>query len=643
MACNSGCCSHHNNNNIKNLKSKNHYNGKIKILITKIILSIFFLILGFAISKHNFKVLLFLVSYFIIGKEILHSAFKNILKGKIFDENFLMSIATLGAFIIGEYPEGIAVMIFYQIGELFQEIALNNSKKSIINLMNLKPDYANLEKNNKIEKVSPETVKKGDIIIIKPGEKIPLDGKIISGNTLCDTSTITGESLPRELSIEDEVLSGFINISSLIYVKVTKTFENSTISKIIDLVENSANKKSKTENFIKKFAKYYTPVITLIAFIIAIFPPLLFNQPFHNWFYRALVFLVISCPCALVLSIPLGFFGGIGSASKHGILIKGSNFLEALNSVDTIIMDKTGTLTKGIFKVTKINNYKISKEELLMYAAHSESFSNHPIAKSILQEYEKNYGSIDNSIIDNYTEISGYGIKASINGKSIIIGNEKFMNKENISIINSNEIGTIIHICIDNDYKGNILISDEIKEESKEAITEMKKLNINNIIMLTGDNNIISQNIAQKLNINTVFSELLPHEKVEILEKIYKKKHNTNKKIIFVGDGINDAPILARADIGIAMGGIGSDIAIETADIVIMNDDPKKVVTAIKIAEKTKKIVWQNIFFSIFVKIIVLFLGAGGIATMWEAVFADVGVALIAIFNAMKIIKTKFD
>ena len=615
-------------------------------------------VLGIFIPKTLFipKLALFLVSYFIIGGDVLLSAVKNILKGQVFDENFLMAIATVGAFAIGEYPEGVAVMLFYQLGELFQGIAVNNSRKSIIALMDIRPDYANLKTDNGIKKVNPEEIKVADIIVVKPGEKVPLDGKIINGNSAFDTSALTGESLPREAKTGDNVLSGFINKTGLVEIEVAKVFSESTVSKILNLVENASSKKSKTENFITKFAKYYTPVVVITALIMAIFPPLLISgATFTDWIYRALIFLVVSCPCALIISIPLGFFGGIGGASKHGILVKGANYLEALNDVESVVMDKTGTLTKGVFKVTEINvenNVKINDFEnnktdltqslLLKYAAHIEKFSNHPIAQSIVSEYENTVTKIDESVIKDFEEISGFGIKANINNHQILAGNSKLMNLENIKFTEKENLGTVIYIVFDGQYIGNILISDEIKADSPKAIKGMKANGIKEIVMLTGDNNAIGKNIAQKLGIDKVFAELLPNEKVEKLEEIYKTKSEKGK-VVFVGDGINDAPVLARADIGIAMGGVGSDAAIEAADVVIMNDEPSKIVTAMKIAKKTKTIVWQNITLAFAVKLIVLILGLFGDATMWEAVFADVGVALLAVLNATRVLKYKVD
>ena len=649
---------HHHSHSHSRVHSHSHTHGegdtdkiKKKLLIGGIIF-----VLGIFIPKTLFipKFAVFLVSYFIIGGDVLVSAVKNILRGQVFDENFLMSIATIGAFAIGEYPEGVAVMLFYQLGELFQGIAVNNSRKSIIALMDIRPDYANLKTDTEIKKVNPDEIKVADIIVVKPGEKVPLDGKIITGNSTFDTSALTGESLPREAKTGDIVLSGFINKTGLVEIEVTKVFSESTVSKILDLVENSSSKKSKTENFITKFAKYYTPIVVITALIMAIFPPLLIpNTTFTDWIYRALIFLVVSCPCALIISIPLGFFGGIGGASKHGILVKGANYLEALNDVESIVMDKTGTLTKGVFKVTEINvenNVKINDFEnnktdltqplLLKYAAHIEKFSNHPIAQSIVSEYENSIAKTDESIVKDFKEISGFGIKANINNHQILAGNSKLMNSENIRFDKKENLGTVVYITFNRQYIGNILISDEIKEDSPKAIRGMKANGIKEIVMLTGDNNAIGKNIAEKLEIDKVFAELLPNEKVEKLEEIYKTKSEKGK-VVFVGDGINDAPVLARADIGIAMGGVGSDAAIEAADVVIMNDEPSKIVTAMKIAKKTKTIVWQNIALAFAVKLIVLVLGLFGDATMWEAVFADVGVALLAVLNATRVLKYK--
>ena len=588
------------------------------------------------------KIILFLISYIIIGGHVLTTAFKNILKGQFFDENFLMAVATIGAFAIGEYHEAVAVMFFYQVGELFQSMAVNKSRKSIASLMNIRPDYANLKVRSNITKVSPEEVKINDFIVVKPGEKVPLDGIITEGSSSFDTSALTGESLPVSKNIGEKVLSGSVNKTGLVTIKVTKLFSESTVSKILDLVENANSKKSKTENFITKFARYYTPTVVGIAVLMAIIPPFVMkNTTFYEWLYKALVFLVLSCPCALVISIPLGFFGGIGGASRHGILIKGGNYLEALNNVETVVMDKTGTLTKGVFKVTEINpENNITKEELLQYAAYAESFSTHPIAESVIKEYQKNNLQIDKSLIKNYEEISGYGIKTEVNGKSVIAGNIKLMNLENIKTENNSQTGTVVYVAIDGKYAGNLLISDEIKEDSLRAIEDMKKIGVKKTVMLTGDSKAIGESIAEKLNIDKAYTELLPSDKVEKIEEIFEER-KSNSKILFVGDGINDAPVLARADIGVAMGGVGSDTAIEAADVVIMNDEPSKIVTAIKIAKKTRTIVWQNIALALGVKIITLVLGVMGFATIWAAIFADVGVALLAILNAARVIRMK--
>lgn len=625
--------------------------GKIK---KKLLIGGVLFVLGIFVPKTLFipKLAVFLVSYLVIGGDVLLSAFKNILNGQVFDENFLMAIATIGAFVIGEYPEGVAVMLFYQLGELLQGIAVNNSRKSIVSLMDIRPDYANIKVGEGIKKVSPEEIKVGEIIVVKPGEKVPLDGKIVKGASTFDTSALTGESLPREAKAGDDVLSGFINKNGLIEIQVAKVFSESTVSKILYLMENAGSKKSKTENFITKFARYYTPAVVITALIVAIFPPLLIQgATFSDWIYRALIFLVVSCPCALVISIPLGFFGGIGGASRHGILIKGTNYLEVLNNLESVVMDKTGTLTKGIFKVTevnaenniKINDFQNNKTELtkpllLKYAAHIEKFSNHPIAQSIVAEYENSVSKVDENVVKDFEEISGFGIKVNINNHQFLAGNSKLMNLENITFDKKENLGTAIYLAADGKYIGNILISDEVKEDSARAIKGMKENGVKEIVMLTGDNEAIGKNIAEKLGIDKVFTELLPNEKVEKLEEIYKTKSEKGK-VAFVGDGINDAPVLARADLGIAMGGAGSDAAIEAADVVIMNDEPSKIVTAIKIAKKTKEIVWQNITIAFAIKIVVMALGLFGDATMWEAVFADVGVALLAVLNATRVLR----
>lgn len=579
----------------------------------------------------------FLISYVLSGREVIVRAIKNILRGEIFDENFLMAIATIGAFIIGNYPEGVAVMLFYQIGELFQDYAVSKSRNSISSLMDIRPDYANLLINNELKVVSPETVQIGSYIVVKPGEKIPLDGKIIEGTSLVDTTALTGESVPREVYAGDNVLSGFINTNGVLTIEVEKDFEDSTVSKILDLVENASSKKAPTEKFITKFARVYTPIVTISALLLAIIPPLVIpSATFSEWVYRALIFLVISCPCALVVSIPLGFFGGIGGASKNGILIKGSNYLEVLNAVDTIVFDKTGTLTKGVFKVTEINpKGELSKEELLEYAAYAESYSNHPIALSIMKEYRN---SVNQDIITEYEEVAGKGIKVKLNGKKVAAGNSKLMESENIPYEAAENNGSIIHVSIEDVYAGYIIISDELKEDSKEAILKLKESGIKNIVMLTGDTKKVGQSVAKELGIDKVYTDLLPNEKVEKLEELMKGRKG-KEKIMFVGDGINDAPVLALSDIGVAMGGLGSDAAIEAADVVLMTDEPSKLVTAFKVSKKTRRIVWQNIIFAFGVKLLFLIFGAFGLANMWEAVFADVGVALIAVLNAMRVMK----
>lgn len=577
---------------------------------------------------------IYLASYILVGGEVVTRAFKNIIRGQVFDENFLMAIATIGAFAVKEFPEGVAVMLFYQVGELFQDMAVDRSRKSISALMDIRPDYATLIVENGEKRVDPEDVEIGDKIIVKPGEKIPLDGKVFEGKSMVNTSALTGESVPREVEADDDVLAGFINLNGVLKIDVTKEFGESTVAKILDMVQNASSKKAPTENFITKFARYYTPVVVIAALALALIPPLvIYGAAFSIWIHRALVFLVVSCPCALVISIPLGFFGGIGGASKNGILVKGSNYLEALNNVDTVVFDKTGTLTKGVFKVTKLSpKGDITSDELLKYAAFAESYSNHPIAASILNEYGK---AVDKDEISDYEEISGHGIKVKVDGKEILTGNIKLMNKENIGCDDADEAGTVVHVAIDKTYAGYIVISDEVKEDSKKAILGLKGLGINRTVMLTGDNKQTGEKTAKELGLDEAYTELLPDQKVEKLEMLDKQK-SPKGKLVFVGDGINDAPVLARADIGIAMGGLGSDAAIEAADVVIMTDEPSKIASAIRIAKRTKSIVWQNIIFALAVKAIVLLLGAIGIATMWEAVFADVGVSLIAVLNSMR-------
>lgn len=582
---------------------------------------------------------LFFISYLIVGGEVLLKAVKNIFRGQVFDENFLMSVATIGAFAIQEFPEGVAVMLFYQVGEYVQGIAVNRSRKSITELMDIRPDYANLKAGNDSRKVSPEEINVGDLILVKPGEKVPLDGKVVEGRSMVDTSALTGESVPRDVEQGNEVLSGFINKNGVLTVEVTKVFGESTVTKILDLVQNASSRKAPTENFITKFARYYTPVVVLIAVALAVVPPIVIEDAtFSEWVYRALVFLVISCPCALVISIPLGFFGGIGGASKKGVLVKGSNYLEALNNVEVVVFDKTGTLTKGVFKVTEVytqNGYTV--DELVEYAAYAESYSSHPIAVSIIKEYGKE---INKEEIDDYNEISGHGIKVKVKGHEVLAGNVKLMTKENIDFKGIDAAGTVVYIAIDRKFAGSILISDEIKEDAKEAVSGLKQLGVRKTVMLTGDSKSIADKVSGQLGLDAYYAELLPNQKVEEIEKLDREKSKKGK-LLFVGDGINDAPVLARADVGIAMGALGSDAAIEAADVVIMTDEPAKVVSGIKIAKRTRTIVWQNIILAMAVKFIVLLLGAGGVATIWEAVFADVGVALIAVLNAARVLNVR--
>ena len=606
-----------------------------KIIIT-VILFIIALVVPFANEWINKAI--FIVSYLIVGLEVIKEALEHLFKGKLFDENFLMAIATIGAFGVGEFPEAVSVMLFYQIGELFQNYAVDKSRKSIASLMDIRPDFANIKIGDKIEKVNPEEVKIGDIIVVKPGERIPLDGTVIEGKSMIDTASLTGESVPRNVSINDEVLSGCINQNGLLTIKVNKEFGESTVNKILDLVENASSKKSKSENFITKFAKYYTPIVVIIAVILAIVPPLVLKDAsFTDWLYRALTFLVVSCPCALVISIPLGFFGGIGGASKIGILVKGSNYLEALANTELVVFDKTGTLTEGVFEVQKVESKGISKEDLLRYTAYAENNSTHPIATSVKKAYGKE---INVTNISKVEEISGFGVIANVEGKDILVGNEKLMKEKNIQYTKCNEIGTILYVAIENEFAGYIVISDKVKKDSAKAISNLKNMNIKKTVMLTGDKKEVGENIAEKLRIDEVYTELLPDGKVKKVEELLKEK-DAKAKLAFVGDGINDAPVLAISDIGIAMGGLGSDAAIEAADVVIMTDEPSKLVDAIKISKKTMRIVKENIIFAISIKIAVLILSAFGLSTMWEAVFADVGVSIIAIINALRALNTK--
>ncbi len=591
-----------------------------------------------SLNNEWLQIALFIISYIIVGGDVVKRAVKNIFKGQVFDENFLMSIATIGAFFIGKYPEGVAVMLFYQVGELFQSYAVGKSRKSIASLMDIRPDYANVKKGDELVKVDPDEVQIGDIIVIKAGEKIPLDGKVIEGSSMIDTSALTGESIPREVEVGSDILSGCININGVITAEVTKEFGESTVSKILDLVENASSKKSNSEQFITKFARYYTPVVVIIAVFLAIIPPLVIDgATFSDWIYRALAFLVVSCPCALVISIPLSFFGGIGGASKKGVLVKGSNYLEALAETEIVVFDKTGTLTKGVFNVQEIHPEGVSKEELLELTAHAESYSNHPISLSLKRAYSKE---IDNGRISDVEEISGHGVIATVDGKKVMAGNIKLMKMMDIPYFKGELIGTIVHVAVNNKYIGYIVIADEVKEDSAQAIKELKAANIKQTVMLTGDNKSIGSKVAKELGLDKVYAELLPADKVEKLEELFSQKSKKGK-LAFVGDGINDAPVLARADIGIAMGGLGSDAAIEAADVVIMTDEPSKIATTMKISKKTLKIAHQNIVFAIGIKIIVLILSAFGITTMWAAIFADVGVTIIAVLNAFRALNVK--
>lgn len=579
-----------------------------------------------------YSLALYLSAYLVIGGDVLLRAGRNILRGRVFDENFLMSIATIGAFAIAEYPEAVAVMLFYQVGEAFQSFAVNRSRRSITKLMDIKPEYANLKKGNTDVKVPPEDVSIGDIIVIKPGERFPLDGTVVCGSSFADTTALTGESVPRSVNPGDYVYSGFINGSGLIEVEVKKTFGESAVSKILELVENASSRKARAENFISRFARVYTPAVVISAALIALVPPVLFGQLLSDWLGRALVFLVISCPCALVISIPLGFFGGIGAASRKGVLVKGGNYLEALKDIKTIVFDKTGTLTQGVFKVSEVSVYNgFSAEDVLEFAAYAESSSTHPIAKSILSAYEAKGKTVHKSEISGYEEISGYGIKAAVGGRQVLAGSSKLLESSGIAVPECVQ-GTSVYIAVDGKAAGAISIADSLKPDAIQAIADIKAAGVERIVMLTGDRQESAKKIAGELGIDEFYAELLPQDKVSRLEELMCG----GVKTAFVGDGINDAPVLARADIGIAMGGLGSDAAIEAADIVIMNDEPSRLAPAIRIARKTKRIVLQNIALAMGVKLIVLALGAGGIATLWEAVFADVGVALLAILNAMR-------
>ena len=628
-------------------------NKKQKKVLTRIIISTVLLVLIAILTSEKLgipflsdngivQLILYLIPYFVIGYDILKKAFKGIMNRQVFDENFLMAVATVGAICLSEYREGVAVMLFYQIGELFQSYAVGKSRRNISELMDIRPDYANIEGENGLEQVDPDEVEIGTIIVVSPGEKVPIDGVVVEGNASVNTSALTGESVPRTVSVGDEVISGCINMTGVLKIRTTKEFGESTVSKILELVENSSSKKSRSENFISRFAHYYTPAVCYGALALAVIPPvirLIMGLPveFGEWIYRALTFLVISCPCALVISIPLSFFAGIGGASKAGVLVKGSNYLEALASVKHIVFDKTGTLTKGIFEVTGVHHSNMDRDELLELAAHAESFSSHPIGKSVQAAYGK---TIDQSRVTDIEEISGKGVTAKVDGRKVAIGNSKLMELYFVPYKDCHDVGTILHIAVDDEYAGHIVISDVLKDNSKDAIKRLNRMGVNHTVMLTGDSKAVADHVAGELGISEVNSELLPGDKVSKVEELLDAKPS-KEKLAFVGDGINDAPVLSRADVGIAMGALGSDAAIEAADIVLMDDDPLKIVKAIGISKKCMRIVYENIYFAIGVKLICLLLGALGIANMWLAIFADVGVMVIAVLNAIRALMVK--
>ena len=625
----------------KDEHDRNHDHDDLKKMLYFIIPSLLLFIIGILLRYYYemdnaFVFGIFTMSYLLVGWKVLRNAVVNSVRGNVFDENFLITIATLGAFAIREYPEAVGVMLFYVVGEFFQDLAVNRSRRSIKSLLALKAEYASLKVGEKIVKVKPEELKVGDIIVIKPGERVPVDGIIIEGSSNVDTSALTGESVPRTVKEGEEILSGMVNLSGLLTVKVTKELKESTISRILELVENASARKAKTEKLITRFARYYTPAVVGLAALIALIPPLAFGEPFSDWLYRALVLLVISCPCALVLSIPLGYFGGIGKSAREGILVKGSNFLDALSKATIVAFDKTGTLTKGVFKVTKIEMRNgFTEEEIIKFAALAEAHSNHPIAKAIKEAYGKE---INEAEIKEHENIAGHGVKARIDGVEVMVGNDRLLHRFNIEHDTCRVKGTVAHVVINGKYAGYIIISDEIKEDAPIAVRDLKRLGVKRVIMVTGDNREVAAEIAKQLGLDSFYAELLPEDKVKIIEELEKEKA-PNDKIVFVGDGINDAPVLARADVGVAMGALGSDAAIETADVVIMDDKPSKLPRGIRIARKTRRIVWQNIIFALGVKLVFIGLGILGEATMWEAVFADVGVALIAVFNAMRILR----
>ena len=613
-----------------------------KMLIRIIIAAVLIVVFSLLPAEGYLRVVLFMIPYLVIGYDILKKAFKGILNKQVFDENFLMAVATVGAILLGDYSEGVAVMLFYQIGELFQSYAVGKSRRNISELMDIRPDYANIEKDGTLEQVDPDEVEIGTIIVVQPGEKVPIDGVITEGTSTLNTSALTGESLPRDAKAGDEVISGCINMTGLLKIRTTKEFGESTVSKILELVENSSSRKSKSENFISKFAKYYTPAVCYGALALALIPPivlLIMGKPamWGDWIYRALTFLVISCPCALVISIPLSFFAGIGGASNQGILVKGSNYLETLAQTKYVVFDKTGTVTQGVFEVSGIHHNEMPDEKLLEYAALAECSSSHPISKSLQKAYGK---PIDRNRVTDIEEISGNGVIAKVDGISVAAGNTKLMNRLGIAYQDCHHVGTVVHMAIDGKYAGHILISDIIKPHAKEAIAELKKAGISKTVMLTGDSKRVADQVAEELGIQEVYSELLPADKVSRVEELLNQKSEKDK-LAFVGDGINDAPVLSRADIGIAMGALGSDAAIEAADIVLMDDDPLKISKAIKIARKCIRIVYENIYFAIGIKVLCLILGALGIANMWMAIFADVGVMIIAVLNAIRTLFVK--
>ena len=642
--CCQGDCSRHDEQHLhKHASSHEHIVRELKV--TEILKEQKNLLLGFVIFliavlfplQQRVEIVLYLMSYLLIGGNVIGAVWRHIKRGEIFDENFLMTVATVGAFCIGEYPEAIAVMLFYEIGELFQSYAVNRSRHSITSLLDIRADHANLVTESSVEEVNPEVVSVGDYIIIKPGERVPLDGEIVEGQCYLDTSALTGESVPRLVSVGDPILSGCINTNALVKVRVTKVAGESTVARILELVENASSKKAQTERFITRFARVYTPIVVLLAILIAIIPPFVFQASFSIWLYRALSFLVVSCPCALVVSIPLGFFAGLGGASKQGVIIKGGNYLEALTHADTVVFDKTGTLTKGVFKVIETHPVNMTEDAFIKFAAYAESQSNHPIAKSIVEAYGH---SIDETVISNYEEVAGKGIKAMVNEQQILIGNATLMKESSLEVLSVSATGTIIHMAVNQVYVGYIVIADEIKETSKAAISKLKQQGVSQVIMLTGDQERIAKQVAEELGVDRVYAELLPYQKVEHVEQLLANQ-SKNKSLVFVGDGMNDAPVLARADVGVAMGAIGSDAAIEAADVVLMEDDPMALVKAIDQAKQTKFILYQNIIFALGVKILVMILIAFGLATMWSAVFADVGVTVLAVINSTRALKSK--